>query len=122
MLESTLNQSIDSRILHFPPFLPDIHRLSLVVTDVIRDDQLFIENVIQPTRYPNIDIVPSNLSFGKLENELQSERDSQYYLADKIEALNSGYNFVIIDSLPDSVLATWSVLTAFNKAMFLHTR
>jgi cellulose biosynthesis protein BcsQ len=65
-------------------FLPDIHRLSLVVTDVIRDDQLPIEKVIQPTRYPNIAIVPSNLSLGKLESEMQSERDSHYYLADRI--------------------------------------
>lgn len=94
----------------------------MVVTDVIRDDQLLIEKVIQPTRYPNIDIVPSNLSLGKLESELQSERDSHYYLADKIEALNGGYNFVIIDSPPNLGLATWSVLTAINKAMFLHTR
>ena len=103
-------------------FLPDIHRLSLVVTDVIRDDQLTIEKVIQPTRYPNINIVPSNLNLGKLESELQSERDSHYYLAEKIEALNSGYNSVIIGSPQKIGLATWSVLTAIKKAMFLHTR
>ena len=103
-------------------FLPGIHRLSLVVTDVTRDDQLPIEKVIQPTRHPDIDIVPSNLSLGKLESELQSERDSHSYLADKIEALNGGYNFVIIDSPPKLGLATLSVLTVINKAMFLHTR
>ena len=94
----------------------------MVVTNVIRDDQLPIEKVIQPTRYPNINIVPSNLSLGKLESELQSERDLHYYLAEKIEALNSGYNSVIIGSPPKLGLATWSVLTAINKAMFLHTR
>ena len=94
----------------------------MVVTDVIRDDQLPIEKVIQPTRYPNIDIIPSNLSLAKLESELQSERDSHHDLADKIEALNGGYNFVIIDSPPNLGLAAWSVLTAINKAMFLHTR
>jgi chromosome partitioning protein len=103
-------------------FLPDIHRLSLVVTNVIWGDQLPIEKATQPTRYPDIAIVPSNLSLGKLESELQSEGDSHYYLADKIEALNGGYNFVIIDSPPNLGLATWSVLTAINKAMFLHTR
>jgi len=34
-------------------FLPDIHGLSLVVTDVIRDDRLPIERVIQKTKYPS---------------------------------------------------------------------
>ncbi len=53
--------------------------------------------VIQPTRYPNTNIVPTNLSLGKFESELQSERDSHYHLVDKIEALNGGYNIVIID-------------------------
>ena len=103
-----------------PSFLPDIHRLSLIVNDLIRGDELPIEKVFQPTRYPNIDIVPSNLSLGKLESELQPESDSHYYLADKFEALNSGYNFVIIDSPPNLGLTTWSVLAAINKAMFLH--
>ena len=65
-------------------FLPDIHRLSLVITDVLRDDQIPIKEIIQSTKYENIDIVPSNLSLGKLESELISERDSHYYLADKI--------------------------------------
>jgi len=95
-------------------FLPDIHSLSLVVTDAIRDDRLPIKRVIQTTKYPNIDIVPSNLSLGKLESELQSERDSHYYLADKIDEINSGYDFVIIDSPPNLGFATWSVLTAVD--------
>jgi cellulose biosynthesis protein BcsQ len=57
---------------------------------------------------------------GKLESELPSECDSHYYIVDKIDALNGGYNFVIIDSPPNLCLTTWSVLAAINKAMFLH--
>jgi chromosome partitioning protein len=95
-------------------FLPDIHKLSLVVTDAIRDDRLPIKKVIQSTKYSNINIVPSNLSLGKLESELQSERDSHYYLADKIDEIQDEYDFVIIDSPPNLGLATWSVLTAVD--------
>ena len=95
-------------------FLPDIHNLSLVVTDAIRDDRLPIRKIVQPTKYPNINIVPSNLSLGKLESELQSERDSHYYLADKIDEIQDEYDFVIIDSPPNLGLATWSVLTAVD--------
>ena len=51
-------------------FLPDIHILSLVITDALRDDQVPIKDVIQPTKYDLIDVVPSNLSLGKLESDL----------------------------------------------------
>ena len=34
-------------------FLPDIHNLSLVVTDAIRDDLLLIIRVIQPIKFEN---------------------------------------------------------------------
>ena len=93
-------------------FLPDIHNLSLVVTDAIRDDRLPIEQVIQLTKYPNIHIIPSNLSLGKLESELQSERDSHYYLADKIDEIREEYDIILLDSPLNLGLATWSVLTA----------
>jgi len=93
-------------------FLQDIHNLSLVVTDTIRDDQLPIRRVIQPTKFENIDIVPSNLSLGKLESELLSERDSHYYLADKLDEIDGDYDILLIDSPPNLGLSTWSVLTA----------
>jgi chromosome partitioning protein len=79
-------------------FFPDIHSLSLFVSDAIRDDKLLIERVIQPTGYPNIDITSSNLSLGKLQSEIQSERDSHYYAADKIDEINGSNYFVIIDA------------------------
>ena len=93
-------------------FLPDIHNLSLVVTDALRDDQIPIKEIIQPTKYENIDIVPSNLSLGKLESELLSERDSHYYLADKLNEIDGDYDILLLDSPPNLGLATWSVLTA----------
>ena len=93
-------------------FLPDIHNLPLVVTDVIRDDGVSIEAAVHRTQYANINIVPSNLSLAKLESELQSERDAHYYLADKLDEINGQYDVVIIDSPPNLGMATWSVLTA----------
>lgn len=93
-------------------FLPDIHSLSLVITDALRNNQLSINEIILSTKYENIDIVPSNLSLGKLESELQSERDSHYYLADKIDEIQGDYDIILLDSPPNLGLATWSVLTA----------
>jgi len=98
-------------------FLPDIHRLSLVVTDALRDDQIPLKDIIQPTKYENIDIVPSNLSLGKLESQLISERDSHYYLADKIDEIREEYDIILLDSPPNLGLATWSVLTAAERVI-----
>jgi len=93
-------------------FLPDIHNLSLVVTDALRDVQVPLKEVIKPTKFANIDIIPSNLSLGKLESELLSERDSHYYLADKLDEIDGDYDILLIDSPPNLGLSTWSVLTA----------
>ena len=93
-------------------FLLDIHGLSSVVTDALRDDQLPLKNIIQPTKYDLINIAPSNLSLGKLESELISERDSHYYLADKIDEIREEYDIILLDSPPNLGLSTWSVLTA----------
>lgn len=102
-------------------FLPDIHSLSFVVTDALRDHQTPIKEIIQPTKYDHIDIVPSNLSLGKLESELISERDSHYYLADKIDEIQEAYDIIILDSPPNLGLATWSVLTA-AEGVIIHWR
>ena len=93
-------------------FLSDIHNLRFVVTDIIRDDQKSIKEIIRKTNFENIDIAPANLSLGKLESELISERDSHYYLADKLEEIQNDYDVIMLDSPPNLGLATWSVLTA----------
>jgi chromosome partitioning protein len=93
-------------------FLPDIHNLPMVVTNVIRDIEVPLKEVIKPTQFANIDIVPSNLSLGNLESELLSERDSHYYLADKLDEIDGDYDILLLDSPPNLGLATWSVLTA----------
>jgi chromosome partitioning protein len=93
-------------------FIKDVHGLSLVITDALRNDQIPLTDIIQPTKYDLIDIVPSNLSLGKLESELISERDSHYYLADKIDEIRESYDVILLDSPPNLGLSTWSVLTA----------
>jgi len=98
-------------------FLPDIHNLPYVVTDVLRNDQTLIDEIIQRTNFDNIDIIPANLSLGKLESELSSERDSHYYLADKLNEVSDNYDIILIDSPPNLGLATWSVLTASNEVI-----
>ena len=48
-----------------------------MVTNARWDVQLPLKEVITPTQFADIDVVPSNLNLGKLESELLAERDSQ---------------------------------------------
>ena len=48
--------------------------------------------MLQKTDYENIDLVPANLSLGKLGNELISEWDSHYCLADRLAEIECKYD------------------------------
>jgi len=93
-------------------FIPNIKDLPEVITDVLLDDQKSIKEAVQKTSFENIDLVPANLSLGRIENELISERDSHYYLVDKLGPIEDEYDMILLDSPPNLGLATWSVLTA----------
>ena len=93
-------------------FLSEISDLPCTIADIILNDHTSIRKAIQKTNFENIDIVPANLSLGRIEDELLSERDSHYYLAEKLGAVQGEYDLILIDSPPNLGLATWSVLTA----------
>jgi len=93
-------------------FLPNINDLPCVITDALLDDQKPMKEVVQKTKCENIDLVPANLTLGRIENELISERDSHHYLADKLAEIEPEYDVILLDAPPNLGLATWSVLTA----------
>jgi chromosome partitioning protein len=86
--------SLSSSLLH------DINDLHRTITDALLDDRISIKEVIQKTDFENIELVPANLGLGKMENELISERDSHYYLADKLDEIKDQYHIILVDSLP----------------------
>ena len=93
-------------------FFKNIHDLPCVITDALLDDRKSVEDAIIKTSFENIDLIPANLSLGKIESELISDRDSHYYLADKLDPITDGYDVILLDTPPNLGLATWSVLTA----------
>jgi chromosome partitioning protein len=93
-------------------FVKNINDIPYVITDALLDEQRPIKTVVQKTDFENIDIVPANLTLGRLESELISERDSHYCLADKLKEIEGEYDLILMDAPPNLGLATWSVLTA----------
>ena len=57
------------------PFLPDIHSLSPVVTEILRDNQIPISADIRPTAYLAIDIIPANFCLADLKTEVVPGRN-----------------------------------------------
>ena len=93
-------------------FVKNINDLPCVITDALLDDQKSMKAVVQKTDFENIDLIPANLTLERLENELVSERDSHYCLADKLTEIDGEYDVILLDAPPNLGLATWSVLTA----------
>ncbi|MGD0918417.1 MAG: ParA family protein [Thermodesulfobacteriota bacterium] len=93
-------------------FLQNINDLPYVITDALLDDQKSMKEIVQKTNFENIDLLPANLSLGRIENELISERDSHYCLVDKLAEIEGKYDVILLDAPPNLGLATWSILTA----------
>ena len=94
------------------PFAKNINDIPCVITDVLPDDRGPMKTVVHKTDFETIDPVPANLTLGRLENDLISERDSHYCLADKFTEIEGQYDVILLDAPSNLGLATRSVLTA----------
>ena len=92
-------------------FLSNIQDIPLGIADVLFDEAP-IKAAIQKTAFDKIDILPANPSLTRIENELQSDRDAHYHLADKLKDIGNRYDIILMDSPPNLGITTWSVLTA----------
>lgn len=93
-------------------FISNIHTLKNTVADIILSNKASVKKSIHKTKIKGIDIIPANLTLGKIETELLSDRDSHYFLSDRINEIKKLYDVILIDAPPNLGLATWSVFTA----------
>jgi len=68
--------------------------------------------IIKTTPLPNLDILPSKISLAKLDSKLLGEFDAPYRLKDRMDAIKSDYDFVLIDTPPTLGLITVNALVA----------
>lgn len=90
--------------------------VSFSVYDVLVDD-VEIENTIQMTELPNLEVCPSNINVAGAEVQLVSQESREYKLKEKIEKIKDQYDYIIIDCPPSLGLITLNAFTASNSVL-----
>jgi chromosome partitioning protein len=80
--------------------------------DVFVDGALSLSDVIRPSTQPNLWIAPSRIALAKLEARLVGELDSHFKLKDRLAAVESNYDVIVIDCPPALGLLTVNALVA----------
>ncbi len=94
---------------------PSLHPKSLY--DVLIRNEEKIENIIQNSTIPGLDVAISKISMAKLEPTLIGEIDGHYRLKDILESVRKKYEFIIIDTPPTLGLITLNALVAADKIL-----
>jgi chromosome partitioning protein len=76
-----------------------------------------LADVVIPSSIKHLDIAPSRISLAKLEAQLVGELDGHFRLKDRLEAIKSRYEFVVIDTPPALGLITVNALVAATHLM-----
>ena len=76
-----------------------------------------LAEVITPTGFENLDIVPANINLSGAEIELVSFDDREYLLKSCIEDVKDNYDFIIIDCPPSLNILTINSLAAADTVL-----
>ncbi|MCL2356622.1 MAG: ParA family protein [Defluviitaleaceae bacterium] len=91
------------------------------IADVLTNRAAFLEEVISPTRYPNLDVLPANMNLLAAIREvlIDSTRPQQTRLRSAFKTLEDAgeYDFCIIDNAPDINISTINALVASHEVI-----
>lgn len=89
------------------------------ISDILTARRMDPHEVIKPTRYDNINVIPANMTLIKanLEVMLDSTRPQQTRLRDALGAVAGEYDYCLIDNAPDINIATINALVASDDVI-----
>ena len=76
-----------------------------------------ISGIAMPTAIPNLDLVPSNKDLAGAEIELVDVEQREFRLRNALAAVESNYDYIIIDCPPSLGLLTLNALTAARSLL-----
>ena len=83
--------------------------------DLLAGDPL--GELARPTRFPNLDLVPSKQELAGATVELAQQGGAAYYLADGLRGARESYDFVLVDCPPSLGPLTVSALAAADRVL-----
>jgi chromosome partitioning protein len=90
----------------------DVRGLERSVYDALADPCCKFEDVIRPSTVENLSVAPARIALAKLEAKLVGEIDAHFRLKDKLEAIRTQFDHVVIDCPPTLGLLTVNALVA----------
>ncbi|MDO5067232.1 MAG: ParA family protein [Propionibacteriaceae bacterium] len=88
------------------------HTLERSVYNLLLSKEYTVDEVIQPTSVPELDILPSNIDLSAAEVQLVSEVAREQTLTRVLAPLRDRYDFILVDCAPSLGLLTINALTA----------
>ena len=71
-----------------------------------------INNVVLPTNYQNLWVIPTNVTLSGTEFDLYNDEGSEYNLKDAFKTISNDYDYIIIDCPPSLGMLTVNALVA----------
>jgi len=90
----------------------DIQEVGLSVYDLLTNNDIYLHEVVKPTKVKNLDLLPSRINLAKLEGKLIGELDAPFRLKDQLEPIRRNYDVVVIDTPPTLGMITVNALVA----------
>jgi chromosome partitioning protein len=89
------------------------------ISEVLTIKNYDIREAIVSTRYPNLDLLPANMSLLKANREIlmDASRPQQSRLAKALDIVRDDYDYCIIDNAPDINMSVINALVATNDVI-----
>ena len=98
-------------------FVDDVYSLNGCMTELLMNPDTQASEILQKTKFKNIDILPSNLSLGKTEYQIAGVMSREHLLSDKLEEVRDEYDTILIDCPPSLNIFTQMALVASDYVL-----
>jgi chromosome partitioning protein len=87
------------------------------IYDVLADHQMAFPEIIKPTKFANLCIVPAKISLAKLEATLVGQFDAPFRLKDALAPIKKDFDIILIDTPPTLGIMTVNALVAASHLL-----